>query len=304
MPLNPDKSDNPKVGIVILNWNGYSDTSRCLDSLSTIEYSNYHTYVVDNNSTDGSIERLVEEYPWSNFIQKEENTGFADGCNVGIREAISDQCDYVLLLNNDAVVESDFLGPVVETAESNQNVAAVGGVIYHLGKEEIWFSGGKIHPRVAKIERKTNVDSKTEYQTEWIISALMLLNVNYLETHGYLNDDYFFGSEDQEFCYLAQKRGWNLYINPNSEIIHDTHSTSGSLNGFQVYHNTYNRIYFVKNNLGYVARALFYIYFILNRGGLILYAALNRRFDLIRAIYQALVDSSQEGPRKAVSYIK
>lgn len=304
MSPNPNNLDSPKVGIIVLNWNGYSDTSQCLDSISRIEYSNYQTYVIDNNSTDGSPDRLEDEFERCVHIRKEENTGFADGCNVGIKEAISDQCDYVLLLNNDATVEEDFLSPLVETAESNQNVAAVGGIIYHPGKERIWFSGGKIHHRFAKIERETEILSMTEYQTEWVISALMLLNVDYLKSYGYLNDDYFFGSEDQEFCYLARKRGWNLFINPESKIIHNTHSTSGSLNGFQVYHNTYNRIYFANNCLDYTDRVIFYSYFLFNRIGFILYSVLKQRFDLVLSVFQALYDYSKDEQRKATEYIK
>ncbi|WP_435100226.1 glycosyltransferase family 2 protein [Halorubrum sp. N11] len=304
MSTNPTSPDSPKVGIVILNWNGYSDTSHCLDSISAIKYSNYQTYVVDNNSTDGSLNRLEKEYGQTVFIRKKENTGFADGCNVGIKEAIQNQCDYVLLLNNDMTVKKDFLSRLVETAESNQDVAAVGGTIYYPDKEKIWYSGGEIHPRTAKIERKTEIPSMTEYPTEWIISALMLLNVDYLQSHGYLNDDYFFGSEDQEFCYLAQKRGWKLLVNPESEVVHDIHSTSGSLNGFQVYHNTYNRLYFAENCLRKPDRAIFYIYFLINRIGFVLYAALNQRVDLIISVHQALSDYRQDEQRKATEYIK
>jgi len=305
--MQDDEKDEPacnrQVGIVILNWNEYNDTATCLRSLSDINYSSYSVYVVDNGSTDDSFTKLKQEFSWCNFIQKKDNTGFASGCNSGILEARSDGCDYVLLLNNDTIVNDNFLSPLVETAESNDTVAAVGGIIYYPGKEQIWFSGGKIYPRAAKIKRDTKLRRSTEYQTDWIISAMMLINVDFLDEYGSLNEDYFFGSEDQELCYYAHKNNWNLYINPKSEVVHKPHSASGSTNGFQFYHNTYNRLYFASNCLKPTDQILFYIYFFFNRVAFLIYFSLTARIGMLKCLLYAVIDYHRGEYRKATEYI-
>ena len=99
----------PKVAIVVLNWNGKRDTVECLASLNEIDYSNYEILLVDNGSTDGSQKYFRAQYPEIELIENEMNLGFAEGNNVGIRHAMNGRADYVLLLNNDTFVHPKFL---------------------------------------------------------------------------------------------------------------------------------------------------------------------------------------------------
>ncbi|WP_255150139.1 glycosyltransferase family 2 protein [Halorarius halobius] len=280
----------PSVGIIILNWNDYDDTSSCLESVQKTNYPNFTVYVVDNGSTDDSLSRLKNEFGWCKFIENETNLGFAGGCNSGITAALSDNCQYVLLLNNDTIVDEDFLQPLVKSAVSRERVAAVSGIIYHPGKSDVWFAGGELYPSLAKVNRITKIQSDSEYSTGWIISALMLIDSEFISEYGLLNDDYFFGSEDQELAHYANENNWSLIVNPNSEIVHKTHSTSGDLNGFQFYHNTYNTIYFGNNHLVGLDRFIFYIYFISHRFLFLMYSVSIWRWDLIRAMFRALMD--------------
>jgi len=108
--------EQAKIAIIILNWNGWRDTIECLESLFKIEYPNFQVVVVDNGSNDESIQRLNA---WSEgkinieIISLEENLGFARGNNVGIKRALEINPDYILILNNDTVVEPDFLNLLV-----------------------------------------------------------------------------------------------------------------------------------------------------------------------------------------------
>jgi GT2 family glycosyltransferase len=92
-----------KVGIVLLNWNGWRDTVACLQSLRTLDYVPYEVYLVDNASEDDSEFRLRQWDPQLRIIQAGGNLGWAGGCNVGIRAALAEGCAHVYLLNNDAV---------------------------------------------------------------------------------------------------------------------------------------------------------------------------------------------------------
>ncbi|NQT22324.1 MAG: glycosyltransferase family 2 protein, partial [Candidatus Omnitrophica bacterium] len=120
----------PRTSIVILNWNQKDDTAKCLKSLEKLLYKNYGIIVVDNGSKDGSPDFLKNNFSNITLIKNEENLGFAEGSNIGIRHALSVGTDYVLLLNNDLVVQEDFLGILVEAAEKDSKIGILGAVNY------------------------------------------------------------------------------------------------------------------------------------------------------------------------------
>ncbi len=139
----------PKVIAIVLNWNGKEDTVNCLGSLSSIVYPNYEIIVVDNYSTDGSIECLEEMYPSIEIIRNSKNLGFAEGNNVGMRRALAGGADYVLLLNNDTIVDRYFLDRLVAAAEGDQTIGFAGPKVYYLDHEDgghvISFAGGALN---------------------------------------------------------------------------------------------------------------------------------------------------------------
>lgn len=112
-----------KVSIILVNYKNYKDTIKCLDSLKKVMYQNLSIIVVDNNSKDDSFE-ILKEYEDDRIIVMESgfNGGFAFGNNFGIRKALENDSDYVLLLNNDTVVDSDFLMPLLQVAENDKHV--------------------------------------------------------------------------------------------------------------------------------------------------------------------------------------
>src|SRR3990170_2313546 len=110
-------ANSPRVFIIILNWNGYADTAECVRSLYRITYPSFVIVVVDNGSIDGSVARLKDEFRDVVCMENKENLGFAGGNNEGIRYALEHGADYVLLLNNDTVVEAGFLDVLVRAAE-------------------------------------------------------------------------------------------------------------------------------------------------------------------------------------------
>src|SRR3970282_211531 len=103
----------PEVAVVILNWNGFSDTSECLDSLRRITYPSFKAIVIDNGSSGDEASALRERFPEARVIASPKNLGFAGGCNLAIRQAADDEPEYVLLLNNDVTVDPRFLDGLV-----------------------------------------------------------------------------------------------------------------------------------------------------------------------------------------------
>ena len=117
---------NSKVSIIVLNWNNYNDSAECLESLNNIDFPNCEIILVDNASEDGSAERLKMNYPNISLIKNHDNYGYAKGNNVGIKQALKNGADYVLLLNNDTVVDQHFLTPLVMDAEADNGIGIVG----------------------------------------------------------------------------------------------------------------------------------------------------------------------------------
>ncbi|MFC7026579.1 glycosyltransferase family 2 protein [Halomicroarcula sp. GCM10025710] len=194
--------------MIILNWESYDDTAECLASLESIDYPNANVIVVDNGSTDGSGDRLANEFPWCEFIFNDRNLGFAAGNNVGIERALERDTDYVLLLNNDTVVTEDFLTPLVKTAERNERVAAVGGVNLYATSGEVHNAGVRFPLALGGRTILREVPKREHvYETDYIPSCLLLLSPTFIREHDVLNEDYFIGMEDIDLAWQLGSMG-------------------------------------------------------------------------------------------------
>jgi hypothetical protein len=131
---------------VVLNYNGYDDTVKCIRSLEKVSYANLKLLLVDNGSPDGSGERLKEEFSRIPIILLKENTGYAAGNNAGIRYALEQGADYVLVINNDVVVDSGFLEPMLNITETQPDVGIVTcKVFYQSAPNEIFSAAGRMN---------------------------------------------------------------------------------------------------------------------------------------------------------------
>lgn len=220
------RNEIPKVYIIILNWNNYNDTKRCLESTQKVTYQNLSVIVVDNASTDRSGNLLQAEFSNLPFIFNNKNLGFARGCNVGIREAIKDKsCAYVLLLNNDATVTPNFLEKAVEFAEMDGQIGLVGGKILQSPEsKKIWYAGGRINIWFAKVVTYHNQIDYGQYdkpkETGFVTGGLMLIKREVLDKVGLLPEEYFFGFEEYDYSVRVKKAGYKLYYVPEFLIYH------------------------------------------------------------------------------------
>lgn len=249
----------PAVAIVVLTWENYEETADCLDSLRSVDYENYRVVVVDNGSEDGSLERLRQEYGWCEFVVNDENLGFARGNNVGISYALDTGADYVLLLNDDTIVQPDFLTPLVDTMERYDKVAAVGGVNLLPDSGKVHNAGYVFHPWLAaKSELHREPVSDEPYPVDFVQSCLILLNPAFLEEIGLLNEQYFIGMDDVDLAWKARSKGWKVLVTPDSRIYHRVGET-GSSSPFSVYHKTRNKLQFAEENLSFPRRLPLYL---------------------------------------------
>ena len=245
-----------KVGIVLLNWNNYADTARCLLSLKAVVYPGHRIFLVDNASTDGSRERLESELRSGevSVLLNKENLGFSRGCNTGIQAAIAEHCDYVLLLNNDCIVPSaDFLDRAVEFAEARADCGIVGGkILYWPNTQRIWSVGGEItlfgrekYIGYGEVDRGQHEIAR---KRGFISGALMLIKREVFSRVGLLPGVYFFGREDWEFSRRAARAGFSLWYVPDFAVYHEASHSHASANAMYIYNSILSKILYMKRN--------------------------------------------------------
>jgi GT2 family glycosyltransferase len=119
----------PFTVIIMLNYNGAKDTVECLESLEKTDYDNFKILIIDNASQDNSVDVFRKRFPELELIVTEKNLGYTGGINRGFREASKHNPKYMLVLNNDTIVEPGFLSALVDVMESDPEAAAAGGLI-------------------------------------------------------------------------------------------------------------------------------------------------------------------------------
>lgn len=252
----------PSVAIIIVNWNGYAFTQKCILSLNRLNYTNFKIILVDNASEDGSGEKLAKDFPGVIFIQSKINAGFTGGNNLGLKYAIDRGYDYCMLLNNDTEVESDFLGPLVNFLEENFNYAAAQPKIFFLkNRELIWNAGGKYYSwlgitRTIGLGKTDSEDFSKVSKVDWITGCCILVKTKVIEKVGLLDEKFFAYFEDVDWSFRFRSHGYNLAYVPQSKIYHVAGASSkaevkmkgGKLNPIIHYYDTRNHLYLVRKH--------------------------------------------------------
>jgi GT2 family glycosyltransferase len=223
--VNPS-SKQPSVYAVVLNWNGRRDTINCLNALKQSTYANLNIIVVDNGSTDDSVEQIRRTYPSVILLETGQNLGFAGGNNPGIRYAMQQMPDFVWLLNNDTEPEPDALTHMVRRAERDPKIGSVGSVLMSADRTHILaWGGGRVNRWVGYTQHATG--PKHDRWFDYITAASMLVPCKTFEHIGLLDDRYFLYWEDTEFGFRLRKNGWKLAVASESCVIHKENGSTG-----------------------------------------------------------------------------
>jgi hypothetical protein len=235
----------------------------CLDSVLKLEYPNFETVVVDNNSTDGSLELAKSLFSRFYFIKNEKNIGFAAGNNIGIRWTLEKMADYVLLLNNDAVIQKDALSILIEEAEKNGKAGILSPLIFKGNTQEVWFAGGKMKWLAMKNVHVNEQKSQDSYETQYITGCAMLIKKEVFQKIGLLDEDYFLYYEDADFCVRAKKSGFKILIAPSAEVYHYEKSEENRED--KIYWLVLSGILFFRKNTPAILRPWMRIYLFLRK---------------------------------------
>lgn len=254
----------PKVGIVLVNYNGEKFQNDCIKTIKAMTYKNYEIIVVDNDSKDKSIELLRKEYPQVKIIETGVNFGVAKGNNIGISAALYYECEYILLLNNDTEVEVDMLENMIKRANKKSLVTCK--IYYFHKKDLIWCAGGKINWNKATPEH-FGVDEIDKGQcdkskfVEYTPTCCLLIHKDVFDEVGLMDEKYFMYYDDIDFVVRANKLGYKIWYEASAKLWHKVNSSSGgSESKTAVYYANRNRLYFIYKFYKSKVKVLSYYY--------------------------------------------
>jgi GT2 family glycosyltransferase len=222
-----------RVVVVVPMWNQLELTQRCLRSLQELTPQPQHVIVVDNGSWPDPRPALESVLPGVSVVRLERNRGFAGGCNVGIRRALADAADAVLLLNNDAVVDPGALAHLVRALRQDERIAAAGVKTLtdeappriHAAYSVLTFHAplvrveGWLEPCIDRFDEERDVDS--------VSGGAMLIRRGALEAIGDFDEEFFAYHEDVDWCMRARRAGWRIRYVPAARVYHRMHASTG-----------------------------------------------------------------------------
>ncbi len=250
---------NPRVDIVILNWNGANDTLACLDSLAGLAYSDFHVIVVDNGSIDDSLARLrgyVAPYPLT-LIEVGHNLGFAEGNNVGVRHALSQGADFLLLLNNDTVVDKSVVSELVAAADSCSTCGVFSAkIFFHSEPDKLWYAGARWVPHGERFEHIGigEIDDGKTYEemveTDYASGCALFARAEVFSRIGLMDPLYFLTYEESDWCYRARAAGYKILFVPKAKLWHKVSASFGGVESpLQLYFYSRNILLWAERHL-------------------------------------------------------
>ncbi len=216
-----------KVSCILVNWNGWQDTNECLRALKACAFHGMTVIVVDNGSTDGSVERIKAAHADTLVLQSGRNLGFAGGNNVGIRYAMEHGADFIWLLNSDTTPAPDALSMLVAKAMTDSRIGAVASVCYYASSPErvqVW-GGTKVNLWIGYTNN--SVEPRSDGWFDALYGASLLISCAALRDVGLLDEGFFFSWEETEFCLRLRKKGWLLAAAPESRVLHKVGTSTG-----------------------------------------------------------------------------
>ena len=251
-----------KVAIIILNWNGKKDTLECLESVFKIEYGNFDVIVVDNGSNDGSVKAIQNKFPEVNVLETGKNLGYAGGNNFGIRYALKKGTDFILILNNDVVVDSQLLNEFINAWKLFPEGGIFAGKIYYFSQPKvIWYAGAKRVRHTAYFKhigqgcRDNGKDFNTILETDYASGCAFFVNVSVFKKIGLFEERFFLTYEESDFCYRARRAGFKCYFVPEAKVWHKVSISFGGENSALFkYFMARNKLLWAEKNLNFFKR--------------------------------------------------
>lgn len=237
---------NPLISTVILNTNRKNDTLEAIGSLFSNTYENQQIIVLDNHSTDGSVQAVRTQFPQVQIIELKENLGYAGNNNVGIEAACKTEAEWILVLNEDTVLAPDCLEQLIRVAESDETIGILGPMVYHHNEPQVIQSAGgelgkywqSTHVAQNEVDRGQFPDPRP---VEWVSGCAIMVRKSIIDQVGALDPRFFYYWEETEWCLRAHRAGWRIVHVPQAKLWHKGVQRDYHPGPNVTYYNTRNR---------------------------------------------------------------
>ena len=223
-----EASYNIKFHVCILNWNGQEVLRDCVQSILNNQFESFKVTVIDNGSDDFKSRELDSRV---NIIKLDKNYGFAKGYNLGISKAKIDKNEYLILLNNDTIVDKNFFINLSNSIQSKKTESIYGPKIMFDDEDLIWYGGGKVNLDKGIIRhvgiRKPSGDLNIESNTDYVTGCCMIVKKSIYDDLGGFDESFFMYNEDVDFCLRAKLNKIECVYLPSIIISHKVSSSMG-----------------------------------------------------------------------------
>lgn len=222
---------NPTVSVIVVNYNGKRFLNNCLTSLKSQTYPVTEVILVDNGSSDGSVEFVEEKFPWVKIVRNKTNLGLTAAYNIGIRKS---RCELITLINNDVVLEKNCIKQLVKTITSSETIGIVGGNIVLYSNPKVvqsfpsrFLPSCKLPWTAIPVKPKSKLTH--EIETDIVGLCVMMVKRELIEKIGSIKEDYFMYFNEDDFSLKARRAGYRLLLVPTAFVRHYGSVTIGKI---------------------------------------------------------------------------
>jgi len=283
------------IWAIIVNWNLCQDTMDCIDSLLKADPPSPRVLVIDNASADGSVESIRAKFSEVEIMANYRNAGFVAACNQGIEYAMKLGADYVLLINNDTVVDRRFLFELIRMAEAHPSVGIVGPLILFADRpNRVWSLGDSIQPfwPVPRpvVRRGASVFSVMSHAlaVDYVTGCAMLIKRTVVERIGGFDLSFKMYYEDADFCRRSRMAGFQIMAVPSSRVFHKVSASGQRVPEQTAYYQTRNRLRFYRRYRHGPSPLLTLAYLLADNTRLILTDVIGGRWQVAKARWGGL----------------
>ena len=230
-----------RVLVIILTWNTRSETESCVESVLQLDHDRFDVLVIDNDSRDDTVEALTRRFGDRVMLQRNaSNLLFAGGMNVGLRYGLAHNYDFILMLNNDILVDPGMLRELLKVAHGSDDIAAVGPKIFYVEPPDVlWCAGGELSlwkgwPRHRGLRQKDSAAFDAVRDVDYLTGAAILLKRQALESVGLLDTGFAMYAEDADWAFRARAAGFRLLYAPAARMWHHVSAAAGAHSLFRI----------------------------------------------------------------------
>ena len=298
-----------RLAIVVLNWNGLADTRAALASLLGCRVPagwQLALMMVDNGSTDGSVEAVRREFETVEVLALQDNRRFAGGNNEGLRRVLAAGADAVMLVNNDTEADPGLIEHLLAALEADPKAGAAAPLItFAEPRDRIWYAGGYCVPALGlAAHRGLRAAERGQYRavetTGYLTGCCLLARSDVWERVGLLDERYVIYAEDADWSLRARSAGYRLLFVPSARLRHKVSAASGASSPWKIYQRLRANLTLFARHARGIGRVSWLPCFLAQQGALALWLLARGRMGAALAVPRALVDAGVGRPASEV----